>query len=130
MKPHFYVYCLMSEKPTVRHATLAEAQAEAERLSAKKPGRAFEILRCVGIAQCPKASTFWMDGEGPPREPEWRYFRDQPHDNSRYALYCRERHGIKEWASAGAPNWHPINQPLDIAAVEIPASELPLEIKP
>lgn len=72
MTPHYYVYCLTAGNPTVRHATLAEAQAEAERLAEKHPGRAFEILRCVGIAQTSKASTFWMDGEGPPEKPRYR----------------------------------------------------------
>lgn len=72
MTPHYYVYALNHGAPAVRHATLAEAQAEAERLAEKHPGRAFEILRCVGIAQTIKASTFWMDGEGPPEKPRYR----------------------------------------------------------
>ena len=78
MKPYYYVYALNYGGATVRHATIAEAQAEAERLAAKHPGRAFEILRCVGIAQTSKASTFWMDGEGPPEKPRYRML--QPGD--------------------------------------------------
>lgn len=66
MKPHYYVYALNYGAPTVRHATLAEAQAEAERLAEKHSGRAFEILKCVGHSSTRKAITFWMDGEGPP----------------------------------------------------------------
>ena len=66
MKPHYYVYCLMADKPTLRHATLAEAQEEAERLAAREPSRAFEILKCIGISQTSKANTFWIDGEQPP----------------------------------------------------------------
>ena len=66
MKPQYYVYALNYGAPTVRHATLAEAQAEAERLAEKHPGRTFEILKCIGYSSTSKASTFWMDGEGPP----------------------------------------------------------------
>ena len=72
MKPYYYVYAFHYGGPTVRHAAIAEAQAEAERLAAKHPGRAFEILRCVGIALTRKASTFWMDGEQPPEKPRYR----------------------------------------------------------
>jgi hypothetical protein len=51
----------------VRHASLAEAQAEAERLAAKNPGMAFEILKAIAISAVVKpTSTFWMDGENPP----------------------------------------------------------------
>jgi hypothetical protein len=66
MKPYYYVY-RYGNAPVKRHASLAEAQAEAERLAAKNPGVAFEILKAVGISQVIKpARTFWMDGENPP----------------------------------------------------------------
>lgn len=69
MKPYYYA----AENIGLRKwDTLEEAQSEAERHAAKHPGRAFEILRCVGIAQCSQASTFWMDGEGPPKKPRYR----------------------------------------------------------
>jgi hypothetical protein len=64
VKPYFYVYRPQYGAPFVRHATIQEAQAEAERLAVKHPGITFEILASVGLtsttAQPP--STFWMDG--------------------------------------------------------------------
>jgi hypothetical protein len=64
MMPYYYVFKPTGSAPKVRHDTLAEAQEEAERLATRE-GAAIEILKCVGIASCSKASTFWMDGEGP-----------------------------------------------------------------
>ena len=69
MKPYFYTFNRHHGIPTVKHDSLEIAQGEAERLAAKQPGQTFEILRCVGIAQTSKASTFWMDGEEPPEMP-------------------------------------------------------------
>ena len=66
MKPHYYVYNAADRGlPKVRHDTLASARQEAERLAALCPGKAFEILKCVGFSQTSKANTFWMDGEEP-----------------------------------------------------------------
>ena len=71
MKPYYRVYS--NESTAAEHAdTLQAAQARAEELAAKHPGRCFEILRCVGYASTSKASTFWVDGEGPPEKPRWR----------------------------------------------------------
>ena len=67
MKPYYYVYRYQKHAPKVRHASLAEAQAEAERLAALNPGMAFEILKAIAISSVVKpTSTFWMDGENPP----------------------------------------------------------------
>jgi len=53
--------------------TLEEAQSAAQEQAVANPGHAVEIFRCVGIVSTPKeASTFWMDGEGPPEKPRWR----------------------------------------------------------
>jgi hypothetical protein len=66
MKPYYYVY-RFNNAPIVRHASLAKAQAEAERLAAKNPGVDFEILKAIAISRVKKPSaTFWMDGEYPP----------------------------------------------------------------
>jgi hypothetical protein len=66
MKPYYYVYRYGNQAPKVQHATLAAAQAEAERLAALYPCAAIEILKAVGIAQIVKpATTIWMDGEEP-----------------------------------------------------------------
>ena len=71
MKPYYRVYS--NESTAAEHAdTLQAAQARAEELAAKHPGRCFEILRCVGYASTSKASTFWMNGEGPPEKPRYR----------------------------------------------------------
>lgn len=68
MKPYYYVYRVGYDAPRYKHTTLQSAQTEAERLSSKHPGNAFEILKCIGISSvpAPKASTFWMDGESLP----------------------------------------------------------------
>ncbi len=65
MQPYYYVYRIGGEIPKVKHATQGEAQKEAERLAAQHPGRAFEILQCIGVSQTSKVSTFWADGFGP-----------------------------------------------------------------
>jgi hypothetical protein len=65
MKPYYYVYRYQKHAPIVRHATLASAQAEAERLATQHPGDSFEILKAVGVSRINgPASTFFMDGEG------------------------------------------------------------------
>ena len=73
MKPYYRVYSNESNAAE-QVETLADAKARAEELAAKHPGRAFEILKCVGISQTSKASTFWMDGEEPTSAaPEKKY---------------------------------------------------------
>lgn len=65
MKPYYYVYRYQKNAPVVRHATLASAQAEAERLATQHPGDSIEILKAVGVSRINgPASTFFMDGEG------------------------------------------------------------------
>jgi hypothetical protein len=63
MKKHYYVYRTGTERraPTVKHPTLADAQAESIRLATQHPGDAFEILALVGITQTTTAQTFWVD---------------------------------------------------------------------
>jgi len=73
MKPYYRVY---DAKEYTTHGDKFECPDLAERLAlelaTKYPGSTFEILRCVGIAQCSKANTFWMDGEEPPEKPRYR----------------------------------------------------------
>lgn len=77
MKPHFFTYrANQGHAPKARHTTIESAIKEAERLSEQHPGEPFEILKCVAITQCTKASTFWMDGEGPPEVPKYRILED------------------------------------------------------
>ena len=67
MKPYYYVYRYQNQAPKMRHPSLQAAQAEAERLAAKSPGTAYEILKAIAISAVVKpTSTFWMDGEEPP----------------------------------------------------------------
>jgi hypothetical protein len=47
------------EKPTVFHATLADAKAEAERL-ARKTGKKIHLMRIVGTA-CPPKAARWEE---------------------------------------------------------------------
>ena len=66
MKSHYYVYRAdESRGPKIKHATLKDAQTEAERLANQHPGSVFEILQCLAITRCTQASTFWMDGAEP-----------------------------------------------------------------
>ena len=65
MKPYYYVLRKNGQPPTVRHATLALAVTEAERLANQHPGETFEILKAVAESRVQgPASTFFMDGEG------------------------------------------------------------------
>lgn len=66
MTPYYYIHCIGGTAPKVRHATLAEAEAEAIRLSMRQPQDTFEILQCVGITKVFSPQTFWMDGVTPP----------------------------------------------------------------
>lgn len=45
--------------PTYKHATMASARAEAERLSRLQPGDTFHVLQCV--ASCRKIDVEWTD---------------------------------------------------------------------
>ena len=77
MKPYYYIYRTdESRGPKIKHATLAEAQTEAERLANQHPGSTFEILQCVAITRCAQASTFWLDGEEPPEHPRYRMLEE------------------------------------------------------
>jgi hypothetical protein len=77
MKPYYYALRLMPEDKEEQHSTLAKAQSEAERKAAKSPGLSYEIVKCVGIASCSKASTFWMDGEEPAADlREFEFYRN------------------------------------------------------
>ena len=131
MKPYFYIYRAdQSRAPKVKHATLAEAQAEAERLANQHPGSTFEILQCVAITRCTQANTFWMDGEQPQEKPRYQYFLDTSNINRRHELYCREQNGIREWANITFPEWQRIDQSANPSRRAIYSSELPPEIKP
>ena len=66
MKKYYYVYRVGNQVPTVKHATLEQAEAEATRLATQHPGSDFELLECLGIVQTVKPQTFWMDGVIPP----------------------------------------------------------------
>jgi hypothetical protein len=78
MKPHYYIkfasYVSLLES---RPASLATAQEAAEKLAIENPGESLEILKCVGIASCSKASTFWMDEEEPAADlREFEFYRN------------------------------------------------------
>ena len=45
--------------PTYKHATMASARAEAERLSRLQPGDTFHVLQCM--ASCRKIDVEWTD---------------------------------------------------------------------
>lgn len=64
MNHYFYVYKYSGDAPRIRHATLAEARAESERLARLHPGEHFEILMAVGFTSVGKPETSWMDGWG------------------------------------------------------------------
>jgi hypothetical protein len=49
-KPFWVVWNPRGGYPKVRHRTLAEAAAEAERLSKEVPGRHFYVLEALGFA--------------------------------------------------------------------------------
>lgn len=65
MKPFFYVYRVGYGGPTVRHATVEDAEPEALRLAGQHPGTPFQILMCVGEVRTVTPQTFWMDGVDP-----------------------------------------------------------------
>ena len=63
MKPYYYVLnTSYLNPPTRRHATLADALRESERLAKKHKGDHFEVLKCVAISHIPKPTvTFFLD---------------------------------------------------------------------
>ena len=62
MKKYYYVYRVGHKGPTVKHPLLFDAVKEAERLAAKHPGEAFEILKAIAITQATAVQTIWMEG--------------------------------------------------------------------
>jgi len=77
MKPYYYVQFTSDLENEPRHESLAEAREDAEMRAAENPGDSIEILKCVGIASCSKASTFWMDGEEPAADlREFEFYRN------------------------------------------------------
>jgi hypothetical protein len=77
MKPYYYVQFTSDLENEPRHESLAGAQEDAEMLAAENPGDSIVILKCVGIASCSKASTFWMDGEEPAADlREFEFYRN------------------------------------------------------
>jgi hypothetical protein len=77
MKPHYYVKFASGSQHESRHGSLAFAREAAEKLAMENPGESLEILKCVGIASCSKASTFWMDEEEPAADlREFEFYRN------------------------------------------------------
>jgi hypothetical protein len=77
MKPYYYVLSASDLEADPRHFSLARARKAAEILASENPGDSVEILKCVGIASCSKASTFWMDGEEPAADlREFEFYRN------------------------------------------------------
>jgi len=102
MNPYYYVYNQQGGAPRGRHDTAQKAINEAERLAAKQPGQAFEVLKCVAISQTQKASTFWMDGEARPIEEKakWRTLASWETIEEGDEFYYH----TKEWVNV-PPSW-------------------------
>jgi hypothetical protein len=132
MKPYYFALPVIKSDADIRHHSLADAQAEAERLASKYPDKTYEILKCVGIASCSKASTFWMDGEGP--EPVgMRYFVGL----TGYTAWRANADGPLYYANQDSEGWmrSAYENPQDLMGTlagirEITAAELPEGIKP
>jgi hypothetical protein len=135
MKPYYYVLNPNGQAPKVKHPTLEIAQREAERIAAFKPGVSLEILKCVGIASCSKASTFWMDGEEPKEDPPAiRFFTNPARDifwmiDGKTKMIFREWFG--EWQHTQTPTKHLAVrlQPIDESSLPDDAREKLKEIK-
>jgi hypothetical protein len=105
MKPYYYVYRYGHGMPTVRHATLKEAQAEAERLAKRHQGFQFEILEFKGISSFHDSITFWVDGSGPEQqvnpeltnEPESKQIWETFCDASYYDMWRVRRKTERGW---------------------------------
>lgn len=107
MKPYYYVQFASDLENEPRHESLAGAREAAEMLAAENPGDSVEILKCVGIASCTKASTFWMDGEEPKDDPPAIQFFT---NSARDVFWMREkytkmvfREWIGEWQHSETP---------------------------
>ncbi len=67
MKPFYYIYnATIGEFTGEKFDTRERATKWSLEFAEENPGQSFEILKCVGHSSTSKASTFWMDGEGPP----------------------------------------------------------------
>lgn len=74
MKPFYYINnATIGEFTGDKFDTLERATEESLELAEANPGQSFEILKCVGHSSTSNASTFWMDGEGPPLKPRYRF---------------------------------------------------------
>lgn len=77
MKPYYYVLSASDLEADPRHFSLARARKAAEILASENPGDSVEILKCIGISSCSRASTFWMDGEEPAADlREFEFYRN------------------------------------------------------
>lgn len=59
-KPYYYCYVFGKSGPTRRHATFAEAKAEAERLAVKE-NRYVEILKALAYSRVSAAETVYAE---------------------------------------------------------------------
>jgi hypothetical protein len=128
MKPYYYALRGIPEDNEIRHSTLAEAQSEAERKAAKSPGSSYEIVKCVGIASCSKASTFWMDEEEPAADlREFEFYRNA----DRTVFWRIGKDGIEISCDYGNDYIYPweqsphTKQELERSKIRITADELP-----
>jgi hypothetical protein len=62
--PHFYVYRIGHNIPTVKHQTMSTAVQEAERLAGQHPGETFEVLECRSITRTKTPETVYTRAEG------------------------------------------------------------------
>lgn len=73
----FYRIAALGNRPNPQEFETVEAALDAAKEALKEfPGRVFEIYKCVAMVQYTEASTFWMDGEGPPEKPRYRMLEE------------------------------------------------------
>lgn len=73
----FYRIAALGNRPSGQEFETVQAACDAAKQALKEfPGGIFEIYKCVAMVQYTEASTFWMDGEGPPKKPRYRELED------------------------------------------------------
>jgi len=115
-----YYYILDHEEDTIlcRIDTIKEAQEIAEKEAIMHPSKTFKILKLIGFSQTSAANTFWMDGEEPKQEPQYRMLKKGDQINRRMDQYLKNG----EWLNFTncldrieyfEPQWHaPIRRPI------------------
>jgi hypothetical protein len=118
MKPYYFILDNDSATVLCQVDTAKEAQTIAEKEAIMHPSKTFRILKCIGFSQTSGVNTFWMDGEEPKQEPQYRMLEigEIRQEGDEFAVHGN----LKEWDKCEphmigdklTPNYYPHRRPI------------------